>query len=314
MELSKLAVKDIPQIIDEVLKNEINYHRKNYKSMSDAFKGEGLKTFNESRFQKKNSDKLKPPVYKVKVWYSAKATEESTLKRLYYNNDKLSVLTGDNYLFLVMEHNGKRVFDIASLFDSADIARRALMEKDENYKQKICEEYRLSYGERNKIKGKPQENPDKLLFTLQQNDLVYFPENADDPVKNFNNADIEKWLLNSDNRKSFSKRVYKVVMFTGKECKFILHNYANAISVPKDLTENQKEDLKKKYTEKKGIPKAELNFVEYGSYRDSSPYETGYIFIKSLTDKNFKTKPKKIQDTCIKIEIDWLGKISIPKL
>lgn len=302
IDISKLTAKDILQIIDEVLKNEIDNHRKKYDSMKEAYTGEGLKTFNESRFQTKKPTELKPPVFKIKVWYSNKTTEESTLQRLYDDNDKLSVVTGDNYLFIVMEKRGKRIFDIASLYDSADIAKKALREKDENYKQRICEDYRIKH----------KDKPEKVLFTLQQNNLVYLPENIDDPVLNFNDDEFKEWLSDVENKKKFSKKVYKVVMFTGKDCKFIPHNFANIISIPKDLTDEQKRALKEQYKDKT-IPKKELNFVEYGSYRDCSPYETGEVFIKSLTaDKNDKksaTKPLKIQDTCIKLEVDWLGNI-----
>ena len=318
--LSKLTAKDISQVIDKVLREiEIPSHRGKYESMKEAFTGEGLKAFNENRFQRKNPTELKPPVYKVKIWYSAKENEGSTLQRLYDDNEKLSVVTGDNYLFIVMGKEGvkgeKRVFDIASLYDSTDLAKRSIQERDENFKQQICEDLRLTYGERNKINGKPQENPDRILFTLQQNDLVYLPENIDDPVLQFSNEDFQEWLSNVEHRKKFSQRIYKVAKFSGKDCYFIPHNFANVISVPKDLTEEQKEALKKQYADKK-IPKKELNFVEYGSYRDCSPNESGETFIKSLTDKGIKKKdekktPLRIQDSCIKIQIDWLGNIKL---
>ncbi len=303
IELSKLTAKDVSQIVDKVLREiEIPDHKKKYESLKEAFTGEGLKTFNENRFQRKKPDELKPPVYKVKVWYSAKEDEESTLQRLYDSNEKLSVVTGDNYLFLVMVKNGNRIFDIASLYDSADIAKRALREKDENFKHKICEDYRVKH----------KNHPDKILFTLQQGDLVYFPESKDDQILTFNNTELREWLSNLDHKKKFSQRIYKVAKFTGKDCYFIPHNYANAISVPKDLTEEQKVILKEKYKDKK-IPKRELNFVEYGSYRDCSPYESGEAFVKSVTETNKQKKKEqkliKIQETCIKIQIDWLGNI-----
>jgi len=301
--ISNLKAKDISQIIDQaVLAKEIDKHRKNYDSMKEAFTGEGLKTFNENRFQTKSSDKLKPPVYKVKVWYSSKETNESTLQRLYSDNNKLSVITGDNYLFIVMEKAGKRIFDIASLYDSADIAKRALRENYENYKERICEDYKLKH----------KENPEKVLFTLKQNDLVYHPESEDDPLLNFNNDEIKEWLNNIENKSKFCKRVYKVVMFTGKDCKFIPHNYANAITVKKELTEEQLNDIRYRNEGKKSIPKNELNFVEFGSYRDCSPYPIGEAFIKNMTASNKieKQELKKIQDTCIKLEADWLGNIS----
>lgn len=319
IEISKLSAKDISKIIDQdVLAKEIDAHRKKYDSIKEAFTGEGLKAFNESRFQRKKPNKLKPPVYKIKIWYSAKEDEESTLQRLYDGNEKLSVVTGDNYLFLVMEKEtskGKeRIFDIASLYDAAIIAKNELKDSVSDFKNKIAEDYRLTYGERNKQKGKPQDNPDRVLFTLQQNDLVYLPERADDPIEKMNNEELKQWLNDLENKKRFSKRVYKVVMFTGTDCKFIPHNYANSISIAKDLTKEQKDLLKRKHEGKKSIPKSELNFVEFGSYRDCSPYESGEIFIRSLTtDKKSKSKeikPLKIQDSCIKLKVDWLGNIS----
>ncbi|MCP9767413.1 type II CRISPR RNA-guided endonuclease Cas9 [Lacihabitans sp. LS3-19] len=361
IDLSKIAGKDISQIIDEVIKSEIDSHRRKYDSLNEAFTGEGLKAFNENRFQsnkisitklsKNNISKivnselrdflsklfenhsvnnllndagltefknrfpkrrkisiyddatLKPPVYKLKVWYTNKQTEESSLQRLYDDNDKLSVVTGDNYLFMVMEKAGNRIFDIASLYDSSDIAKRSLREKDENFRQRICEDYRVKH----------KEKPEKFLFSLQQNDLVYLPENVDDPILKFNNYQFKDWLNDTENKRLFSKRVYKVAKFTGKDCHFVPHNYANIISVTKDLTEKDKEELKKKYEGKKSIPKSEINFVEYGSYRDCSPYESGELFIRSLNEgvkgKNKQFKPQKIQDTCVKLNLDWLGNI-----
>lgn len=314
--ISSLKAKDIPQIIDKVLKEEINKHKNQYDSMKEAFTGEGLIAFNENRFQTKHPDKLKPPVYKVKVWYSGKETEESTLQRLYDDNDKLSVVTGDNYLFIVMEKEGKngkeRVFDIASLFDSTIIATDELKNNNESFKSSICEYYRSSYGERNKIKGKAQSNPDKVLFTLQQGDLVYFPEDNSDLVLNFDNGQLKEWLADKGNKATFNKRLYKVVMFSGKDCKFIPVNYANLIITKKELSEEQIKDIKLKNEGKKSIPKSELNYVEFGSYRDCSPYPVGESFIKNLTAANKKEKQelKKIQETFIKLQVDWLGKIS----
>ncbi|QEM02992.1 hypothetical protein DIU31_005475 [Mucilaginibacter rubeus] len=153
-----------------------------------------------------------------------------------------------------------------------------------------------------------------LSFFEQQNDLVYLPENTDDHVLSLNKDEFKTWLKDIENKRKFSKRIYKVVMFTGTDCKFIPHNYANAITIPKDLTQEQKELLRKKHEGKKSIPKNELNFVEFGSYRDCSPYEVGETFIRSLTtDKTEKKsipKPLKIQDSCIKLQIDWLGDVS----
>ena len=306
MSISNLTVKDIEKIIDPVLKAEINQHRKKseYGSMKEAFSGEGLKAFNESRFQRKKPELLKPPVFKTKVYYNTKEVKESSLQRLYTDNDKLSVKTGSNYLFLVMEKKAKkdgekeRVFDIVSLYDAADFAKTEWKDQNEDFKKKIYEYYIT------------KNNADKVLFSLQQNELVYLPENVDDPILNFTADDFTKWISQNENKAKFNKRVYKVVKFTGKDCFFIPHNYANTISIAKDLTEEQKIELKKKY-EEKDIPKKEMNFVEYGSYRDSAPVAVDEHFVKGLIDKAYKTKPMKIQDYCIKIKTDWLGNISL---
>ena len=174
--ISDLQAKDIPQIIDSVIKKEIEDHREKYDSMKEAFTGEGLIAFNESRFQTKNKSALKPPVYKVKLWYSKKDSEDSDLQRLYEDNPNKSVITGDNYLFVVMEKDGKRVFDIATLFDSVALAKEEIKGKNydiEEIKERICEAKRIE--EKRDKKGKLLPKPDKVLFYLQQNDLVYIP-------------------------------------------------------------------------------------------------------------------------------------------
>ncbi|MFM7858991.1 MAG: type II CRISPR RNA-guided endonuclease Cas9, partial [Flammeovirgaceae bacterium] len=347
IDLSKLTAKDILQIVDEVLKAEINAHREKYDSMKEAFTGEGLKAFNQSRFQRKKPTELKPPVYKVKTWYSAKEDEESTLQRLYDDNEKLSVVTGENYLFLILEKedkNGKeRLFDLVSLFDAATIAKDALRQNQTNFKQKIIvtqlekthQELKVELinhqndleKKRATAKGLKKDTISeqiekidlnfklKVLCTLQKNDLVYLPEGDEDPILNLNNHDFSEWIYHTENKKRLNSRVYKLVKFDkSKIAHFIPHNYANAITAPKDLTESQKEALKKQYADKK-IPKSELNFVEYGSYRDCSPYESGEAFVKSVTetDKQKKKDQKlvKIQDKCMKLEVDWLGRITL---
>ncbi len=299
VDISSLSLSEVSKIvIDKVLANEIIEHKRQYNSMKEAFTGEGLKAFNDKR-----NAVGKQPAYKVKVWYNKEEKKESSLQRLYDNNEKQSVITGDNYLFIVMEKNGKRIFDIASLYDSVSIATDALKDGVIDFKEKIVEDFRIKH----------REKPDKVLFTLQQNELVYLPNNIEEGefLLGMSEDEFTEWISIKANNKAFSNRVYKVVMFTGSDCKFIPHNYSNVISVPKEFTKEQKEELKKKYEEKKGIPKNELNFVEFGSYRDCSPYETGEIFIKSLVYKKLKQKPMKIQDSCIKLKIDWLGNVSL---
>lgn len=308
--LSTLTVKDIQKIVDKTtLKEEIDNHRKKkeYGSIKEAFTGEGLKAFNESRYQRKENNKLKPPVYKVKIWHK-KEDGKGKLQRLYDHNAKLSVVTGDNYLFLVMEKDGKRgkerIFETVSLFDAVDIAIRSLKENDENFKQRICEDFRIKH----------KDNPTHVLFTLQQNDLVYLPENEDDPILKFNDIEFLQWQQNIENKKRFCKRVYKVVKFTEKDCRFIPHNYATPISIPKDLKEEEKELLRRQYADQK-IPKKELNYEEFGTYGSSATTEINENFIRNLVLKKKFTgeKPLKIQDSCIKIYTDWIGNIKLNK-
>lgn len=298
--ISDLSAKDVDQIVDEVLKKEIQEHRKKYESMKEAFSGEGLVAFNESRFQTKNKSKLKPPVYKVKLWYSKKDTGKSDLQRLYDNNDRKSVITGDNYLFVVMEKNGKRIFDIASLFDSVAIAKDCIKNNYcniDDVKKHICDDIRIQH----------KEQPEKVLFYLQQNDLVYMPD-KDEKLISMGKTELLDWLKNEENKKTFTKRLYKVVKFTGKDCFFIPNNYAKEISLPKELSESEITFLKEKYKDTK-IPKQELNYAEFSSFGNCIKVEPNEEFVKSITTKDKKIKQSKIQDFCVKVKTDWLGNI-----
>lgn len=309
--ISKLKAKDISQIIDPILRDEIDKHHKKYETMREAFTGENLIAFNESRLQK-NKTALKPPVYKVKIWYDKNETQDNKLQQLYDNNPKKSIITGDNYLFIVMEHNGKRVFDIISLYDSVALAKDDIKEQVfdiEIIKKHICESVRLT-EKRDKQKQELLPKPDKILFYLQQNDLVYMPDNDEDDILGFNEQELKLWLSDSENKKEFAKRIYKVVKFTGKDCFFIPHNYAKEINIPKDLSEDELNALKEKYINKK-IPKQELNYIEFGSYSNCTPLEKNNLLTLSLREgKKYKgEKPRKIQDYCVKIKTDWLGNL-----
>ena len=312
--ISNLSAKDILKVTDSVLKKEIEAHRKKYESMKEAFTGEGLKVFNENRFQRKQPGKLKPPVYKIKIYYNTKEAKESSLQRLYENNDKLSVKTGGNYLFLVMqkttrsinkktkemEEKTERIFDIVSLYDAVQIANDELRTGNEKFKEKIYEHYL----QLNKA--------DKVLFSLQQNDLVYLPKNNNDALLNLSAKGFDNWIADKENKAEINKRIYKVVKFTNKDCFFIPNHYASPISISKDLTAEQLAKLKNLYGEKK-IPKQELNFEEFGSFGTSAKTEVNENFVRELVYKNDFNgdAPLKIQDHCLKINNDWLGNITL---
>ena len=298
VDISSLSLSDVPKIvIDRILASEIIEHKKQYDSMKEAFTGEGLKTFNDKRLADG-----KQPAYKIKVWYNKEEKKESGLQRLYENNSKQSVITGDNYLFLVMEKNGKRIFDIASLYDSVSIANEALKNNIYDFKKKIAEDYRVKH----------KDKPEKILFTLQKNELVYLPTNKDDEILRKTNTELAEWLSIAENKSFFCKRVYKVVKFTGKDCFFIPHNFANTISVAKDLSKEDQQELKEKYGEKT-IPKQEKNYEEFGSFGTCAKTEVNANFVKELVlKKEFEDEsPMKIQESCIKIQIDRLGNISL---
>ena len=306
--ISALKAKDIPQIIDKVLRDEIDVHRRKYDTMKEAFTGEGLMAFNESRFQTKNKSALKPPVHKVRLWYSNKGKDTGNLQPLYGEDAKKSVVTGDNYMFVVMEKNGKRVFGIASLFDSVALAKGYLKQgivDIESIKKNICNDICVC---RNSLINTPQ--AERVLFYLQQNDVVYMPE-EDDAILRLDAEELKSWLAEINNKRSFARRLYKVVKFTGNKCYFIPSNYAKEISIPKDLSDTMKEELKKKYKDKQSIPKQETNYIEFGSYSNCTPFEMGELFTLSMREgKDYKgKKPRKIQDYCIKVKTDWLGNV-----
>lgn len=301
--ISTLKAKDIDQIIDGVLKREINDHRKKYDTMKEAFSGEGLIAFNESRFQSKNKSALKPPVYKVKLWYSNKEKDTGNLEPLYGKSSKKTVLTGDNYMFIVMEKNGKRFYDIVSLFDSVGLAKEYLLKNITDIgtiKRHICDDIRIN---------NPKTRTNKVLFYLQQNDIIYMPK-EDDEILRLNSFELKKWLSDVNNKKEFAKRVYRVIKFTGNTCFFIPNNYAKEISMPKDLTDKDIEKLKEKYKDKK-IPRQEQNYIEFGTYLNCTPFEKNNNFILSMSQGNQYDgkRPRKIQDFCVKLKTDWLGNV-----
>lgn len=299
IEISKLNAKIIESevIIDKVLEKEILNHKLNYDSYKEAFTGEGLVDFNNKRISNK-----KHPVYTIKIWYNKDKEKESSLQQLYSDNNNKSVITGDNYLFIVMNKGKKRFFDIVSLYDAVDIASELVRNNTievNSFKEKICDDIRII----NKNK------PNEVLFYLQQNDLVYMPKEDTDEILNYSTEELKKWLSNNNNMKDFVNRIYRVVKFTGNDCFFIPNNYAKEICIPKDISENKLEDLKQKNTNNK-ISKKDLNFVEFGSYRDCSPTEKNELFMQSINNKNYKgKKPRKIQEYCVKIKTDWLGNI-----
>lgn len=286
IEISRINSTLIEQIIDKNLRIDIINHKSKYKSYEEAFSGVGLIEFNEYRISNN-----KTPVYKLKIWYNKKETEKSDLQRLYADNDKKSVNTNDNYIFVIMSKNSKRLFETVTLYDSVSLATDSIKSKEINIdliKKDICENIRIQRIEK----------PEKVLFYLQQNDLVYMPEENDN-LLSLPADELKTWLNENANKKVFAKRIYKVVKFSGNTCHFIPNNYAKEISLPKDLDEEDIEKIKEKYKDSKSR-KAHLNINEFGTDLNCSQKEKLY---------SNNCKPRTIKDYCVKIKIDWLGNI-----
>jgi len=359
VEISSLSItknkttnqEEIVELIDKVLEKEIIEHKRKYDSMKEAFTGEGLKIFNEKRMVDD-----KQPAYKVKVWYNKEEKSESGLQRLYGNNPKQSVITGDNYLFIAMikklQNKEDRVFTVATLYDSVTVANKALRNNNLDFIKAIIEVKRLELRsdiikefekkqteliqkiEKTKEKSKKEiikqelkENNDNLeyfldesselkltpLFTLQQNELVYLPLSKNDNISGFSIDEFKDWIKMKENKTAFCNQIYKVVKIDNPGlCHFIPQNYANHISVAKDLSKGEIELLKQEQEEKgkKKISKKDMNFVEFSSYGNCSPYEVGETFVNYLKNGS-KIKPIRIQDSCLKLNIDRLGNISL---
>ena len=113
--------------------------------------------------------------------------------------------------------------------------------------------------------------------------------------------------MSENNKKEFAAHIYKVVKFSGKDCFFIPNNYAKEISIPKDISEEEKARLEKKYKDTK-IPKQELNYAEFSSFGNCVKFVPDEKFVMNIIDKK-NPKPMKIQDYCVKINTDWLGNV-----
>jgi Rad3-related DNA helicase len=127
--------------------------------------------------------------------------------------------------------------------------------------------------------------------------------------------EFEEWIKTEENKKDFCKRIYKVVDFNQGVCYFIPQNYAQIISSPKDLSDEEIKKLKEQRGDVK-LKKYDLNFVEFGTFGSSVKTEVGEKFVRENTKEVLKGKRKTIdlpliQDTCIKIQIDWLGNVKL---
>jgi len=236
--------KTIEKITNSYLKDSIIEHlKKDYDNKKEeAFSAEGILALNKKLASKKNQKgEIAPhtPISAVKVFYrdptkikKRKDEEEiedalQKLDRSKAFNDSLYVKTGDNYLFAVMEKEGKRIFDLITFFDAANLLKEKL--KEEKDKTKFNKEQVLKnyFEEENKLtKGAT------LLFTLKQGDPVYMPSEGEEVITNPESSLYEAFWRNKKER---SKNIYYVTKYSGKEIYFIQHDVAFPIVKDKEF-------------------------------------------------------------------------------
>jgi len=225
--------KTIEKIVNDYLKTSLKQHLKDYNNKKEeAFSAEGILTLNKKLAEKKNKNgKLTPhtPISSLKVFYrdplkikNKKGQEEpeEALQRLDRKkafNKALYVKTGDNYLFAVLENEGKRLFDLITFFDAANLLKEEFNKaKDKKVfrKKKMFKNY---FEEKNKA---------KLLFTLKQGDAIYMPNEKEDLITNSESPLYEAFW---NDKASRSKNVYYATQYTGNRIYFIKHDIASAI-------------------------------------------------------------------------------------
>jgi CRISPR subtype II RNA-guided endonuclease Cas9/Csn1 len=225
--------KTIEKIVSPFLKSFITQHLQDYEGKKEeAFSAEGILNLNNKlsgrKDQKGNSAPHKP-ISSIKVFYrdpkklrKKKGQEEieDALQRLDRSkayNDSLYVSTGGNYLFAIMDKNGKRIFDIVTFFDAVSLLKSEFNKSTDKRlfnKENVFKRY---FEDKNKA---------KLLFTLKQNDVVYFPDENEDVIFDEDSPLFYSYWNKRDER---SKNVYIVQKFSGSQIYFISHTVADSI-------------------------------------------------------------------------------------
>lgn len=225
--------KTIAKIANEYLKQQIEKHLTACgDKKEEAFSAEGILNLNKKLSLKTNKKgRLAPhtPLSSIKVYYrdpskirKKKGQEEieDALQKLERNkafNNSLYVSTGGNYLFAVMDKDGKRIFDSITFFDAVNYL------KDEFNNATDKDNFNKELAFKNYFEDK---NKAKLLFTLKQNDVVYFPDRDEDLI-----LDETSPLYNSywNNKKERSRNIYVVQKFSDDRIYFINHTVAYTI-------------------------------------------------------------------------------------
>lgn len=296
--ITESDVEDFFTQFDSTTKKKI----KGWINAKVAFSQDGIDAFNDRRVKRwGEKGKQIKPVVTVKVLYSKKAGESSLqpIRRLHRETGKGEydyVKPGDNYCYAILQKNNERNFKPVSFFDAVQwVTNQFRNDSKSNFKFPKRYNERLQYVE-NIIREKIQEaNPGwEILYLLQQDDLVYHPIDVEDKMLAEQNPGNDFWF---DKDKKRWKRIYRVVKFSEKQSYYIPHTFSSPINYNPILDKKEKELREKNNNE---IPKDGL--YEFGSYKNCDINE----FVT-----NQEIKRNKIQDTCIKIEVDRLGKIKL---
>jgi CRISPR-associated endonuclease Csn1 len=224
--------KTIEKIVNKDLRDFMKQHLKDFDNKKDeAFSAEGIISLNKKlaeKHDKKNKHKPHKPISSIKVFYRdptkakkktgseeiEEALQKLDRKRAY--NNSLYVKTGGNYLFAVMEKNGKRIFDLISFFDAANLLKenfKNAKNKSELNKDAVFKSY---FEDKHKA---------RLLFTLKQGDPVYMPSTNEEVIIDPKSPLYEGFWGDKMER---SKKIHYVTKFSGSQIYFIKHD----VSIP----------------------------------------------------------------------------------
>lgn len=219
---------------NEYLKMKIKNHFENTfnKSKSEAFGEEGIFKLNKELEKDKH-----PPISSIKVYRKKIKNPKAykiTLQRLGREksyNKSVYVQTGSNYLFAVLEKEGKRIYDIISLFDAVGYIKDSFVNSEDKStfnKKSLLKNY---FEHRAKA---------KLLFSLKKLDMVYFPDEEEEVVLDAKSSLYDSYWKSPQRL----DKIYVVTKFSGSQIYFKKHTIAEVLESKVELgSQNMTETL-----------------------------------------------------------------------
>lgn len=230
-----------PFLQEVILDHFHNIHKEN---KIEAFGTEGLMGLNKrlaERTKIKNGKEVlapHPPISTIKIYRKkpkGNAKDTISLQKMERSssfNDSLFVNTGSNYLYAILEKDGKRVYDIISLFEAVEYLKDNFTKTHDKIsfsKKKLFD----NYFETN--------NEGKLLFSLKILDLVYLPDENEDIILD-KESPLFKQYWNEPKR---SDNIYVVNKFSGKQIYFTKNTMAEVIEKKTELGSQNMEEFVK---------------------------------------------------------------------